>query len=121
MLDGISTGKFQFRTFSDNYHLVENGFQGTIYVRYCSEKTNKDNLALLQRLEALDIDKKLFRDLVRYSVNLPMNEIQELLEEGRIKQPIEGIYMQDLNDENLYQQGLGLVSDSVQSFNTYVF
>lgn len=121
MLDGISTGKFQFRTFSDNYHLVENGFQGTIYVRYCSEKTNKDNLILLQRLETLDIDKKLFRDLVRYSVNLPMNEIQELLKEGRIKQPIEGIYMQDLNDENLYQQGLGLVSDSMQSFNTYVF
>lgn len=121
MLDGMMHGEFQFRTLSDNYHLINNGFQGTIYVRYCSTKTGKDNISLLQRLASADVDKKLFKQLVRYSVNLPIREIQQLVEAGRVLQPIEGIFMQSLDDNTLYQAGLGLVADSVQSFNIYVF
>ncbi|MEE0999914.1 MAG: hypothetical protein UIH41_09655 [Treponemataceae bacterium] len=121
MLDGAMEGKFQFRTLSEKYHLINNGFQGTIYVRYCSPKTGKDNIDLLQRLFATDVDKKLFKQLVRYGVNLPLKEIQELFKAGRIVQPIEGIFMQSLDDDNLYQAGLGLVTDSIQSFSTYVF
>ena len=121
MLDGMSEGKFQFRTLSDKYHLIDNGFQGTIYVRYCSPRVGKDNLALLQRLASGDVDKKLFRQLGRYSVNLPMREIQELVKAGRVLQPIEGVFMQSLDDGTLYQAGLGLVADSVQSFSTYIF
>ena len=121
MLDGAMEGKFQFRTLSEKYHLINNGFQGTIYVRYCSPKTGKDNIDLLQRLFAADVDNKLFKQLVRYGVNLPLKEIQELFKAGRIVQPIEGIFMQSLDDDNLYQAGLGLVTDSIQSFSTYVF
>lgn len=121
MLDGAMEGKFQFRTLSEKYHLINNGFQGTIYVRYCSPKTGKDNISLLQRLFTADVDKKLFKQLGRYGVNLPLKEIQELFKAGRIVQPIEGIFMQSLDDDNLYQTGLGLVTDSIQSFNTYVF
>ena len=117
----MSEGKFQFRTLSDKYHLIDNGFQGTIYVRYCSPRVGKDNLALLQRFASGDVDKKLFRQLGRYSVNLPMREIQELVKAGRVLQPIEGVFMQSLDDGTLYQAGLGLVADSVQSFSTYIF
>ncbi len=121
MLDGISDGKFQFRTLSDKYHLIDSGFQGTVYVRYCSPRTGKDNLDLLQRLASADVDKRLFRQLGRYSVNLPTKEILELCKAGRVWQPVEGIFMQSLDDDNLYQPGLGLVADSVQSFSTYIF
>ena len=113
--------QFQFRTLSDNYHLIDNAYQGTVYVRYCSQRTGKDNLNLLTALEAGEIDKRLFRKLTRYTVNLPLKEIQELKKEERILEPVEGIYMQSLDDDTLYQAGLGLVADSVKSFATYIF
>ena len=113
--------KFQFRTLSDGYHLIDNAYQGTVYVRYRSPRTGKDNLSLLERLLSCDVDKKLFRKLGRYSVNLPLNEIRELEKAGRIEEPLEGIFVQSLDDENLYQAGLGFVADSVQSFATYIF
>ena len=111
----------QFRTISDNYHLIDNSFQGTVYVHYCSPKTGKDNLNLLNRLKSGDVDKHLFRKLGRYSVNLPKKEIEELVKAGRIEQPLEGVFMQSLDDEKLYQTELGFVADSVQSFATYIF
>lgn len=121
MLDERQAGKFQFRTLSDNYHLIDNAFQGTVYVHYCSPKTGKDNLSLLMTLKTGDVEKKIFRKLGRYSVNLPLKEIKELVKTGRLEEPIEGIFMQSLNDEKLYQAGLGFVADSVQSFGTYIF
>lgn len=121
MEEGKAEGKFQFRTLSDNYHLIDNAYQGTVYVRYCSPRTGKDNVNLLTELYAGDVDKRLFRKLSRYSVNLPKDEIAELVKEGRIKQPVEGVFMQSLDDDNLYQTGLGLVADSVKSFATYIF
>lgn len=121
MLEGRQDGKFQFRTLSDNYHLIDNAFQGTVYVHYCSPKTGKDNLSLLMTLKTGDVEKKIFRKLGRYSVNLPLKEIKELVKTGRLEEPIEGIFMQSLDDENLYQAGLGFVADSIQSFSTYIF
>ncbi|MBQ7611496.1 MAG: CRISPR-associated endonuclease Cas3'' [Spirochaetaceae bacterium] len=113
--------KFQFRTLSDKYHLIDNVYQGTVYVRYCSLRTGKNNISLLTALNAGEVDRQLFRKLARYSVNLPKKDITELLKEGRIIEPIEGVFMQSLDDEALYQAGLGLVADSVQSFATYIF
>lgn len=121
MLNGRHEAKFQFRTLSDNYHLIDNSFQGTVYVHYCSPKTGKDNLNLLNRLKSGDVDKHLFCKLGRYSVNLPKKEIEELVKAGRIEQPLEGVFMQSLDDEKLYQTGLGFIADSVQSFATYIF
>ena len=121
MLCGRHEAKFQFRTLSDNYHLIDNSFQGTVYVHYCSPKTGKDNLNLLNRLKSGDVDKHLFRKLGRYSVNLPKKEIEELVNAGRVEQPLEGVFMQSLDDEKLYQTGLGFIADSVQSFATYIF
>ena len=65
--------------------------------------------------------RKVVLELTRYSVNLPLKEIQELKKEGRILEPVEGIFMQSLDDDTLYQAGLGLVADSVKSFATYIW
>ena len=121
MLNGHKDGKFQFRTLSDHYHLIDNAFQGSVYVHYCSPKTGKDNMNFLYMLKSGDVSKLLFRKLGRYSVNLPIKEIEELIKAGRIERPLEGIFMQSLDDEQLYQPGLGLVADSIKSFATYVF
>lgn len=114
-------GCLQFRTLSDNYHLIDNSYQASVYVHYCSSRTGKDDINLLTALKAGDIDKPLFRKLTRYSVNLPLNEIKELVKEGRILEPLESVFMQSLDDDTLYQKGLGLVADSVKSFSTYIF
>lgn len=121
MLSGKNKVEFQFRTLSKNYHLINNDFQETIYIRYCSLRTGKNNASLIERLCSGDVDKKLFRQLSRYTVNLPLKEIQELEKSGRIVQPLEGVFVQSIEDDKLYQAGLGLVADSVQSFNTYIF
>lgn len=124
MIDNTREGKFQFRTLSDNYKLIDNSFQGTVYVHYKSEKSGKDNLDLLINLKNGEFSKGLFRKLTRFSVNLPLNEIKELVDEKRIEKiPSDygDIYMQTLDDKELYQNGLGLVADSIQSFETYIF
>lgn len=116
-------GQFQFRTLSDNYHLIDNSFQGTVYIYFKSEETGKNNLDMLELLRKGEITKGLMRKLNRYSVNLPLNEIKELVDSGRVIKPFADmdIFIQSLDDKNLYQNGLGLVADSLHSFETYIF
>lgn len=118
-VDGI----FQFRTLSDNYHLIDNSYQLSVIIRYKSPKTGKDNSVLINKLIAAGPDRKLLRALGRYSVNLPLKEISELVKKGRLIRPFDDadIYIQAPNDECLYQPGLGLVADSLESFGTYIF
>lgn len=116
-------GVFQFRTLSDNYHLIDNSYQLSVIIRYKSPKTGKDNSVLINKLIAAGPDRKLLRALGRYSVNLPLKEISELVKKGRLIRPFDDadIYIQAPNDESLYQPGLGLVADSLDSFGTYIF
>ena len=114
-------GCFMFRTLSDNYHLIDNAYQGTVYVRYCSPWTGKDNFSLLEQLRACDVSRSLFRKLGRYSVNLPLKDIRELVKENRIEEPMEGIFVQVRDDDALYQPGIGFVIDSARSYATYIF
>lgn len=118
-VDGI----FQFRTLSDNYHLIDNSYQLAVIIRYKSPKTGKDNSVLINKLIAAGPDRKLLRALGRYSVNLPLKEISELVKKGRLIRPFDdtNIYVQAPNDGSLYQPGLGLVADSLDSFGTYIF
>lgn len=114
---------FQFRTLSDAYHLIDSSYQGSVIIRYTSPKTGKSNAALIDKLIAARPDRKLLRALGKYSVNLPLKEITQLLEKGRLIQPFDDIavYVQNQTDRNLYQPGLGLVADSLESFGTYIF
>lgn len=113
--------QFQFRTLSDKYHLIDNSYQGTVYIRYISENHEIDNLQLLESLRKQEVSKTLFRKLSRFSVNIPLNEIRELLKEGRLEEPLEGVFVQAVDDENLYQPGLGFCADSLKSLSTYIF
>ena len=103
--------------------MIDNSFQGTVYIYFESEKTGKNNLDLLELLRKGEITKGLMRKLNRYSVNLPLNEIKELVDSGRVIKPFADmdIFIQALDDKNLYQNGLGLVADSLHSFETYIF
>lgn len=114
-------GCLQFRTLSDNYHLIDNAYQATVYVHYCSRRTGKDNSSLLEQLRSCDVSKSLFRKLGRYSVNLPLKDVQKLVKEKRIETPMEGVFVQVRDDEKLYQPGLGFVLDSVREYATYIF
>ena len=114
---------FQFRTLSDTYHLIDSSYQSSVIIRYTSPKTGKSNTALIDKLIADGPDRTVMRKLGRYSVNLPLKEITQLLQKGRLIQPFDDIdvYIQNQTDRNLYQPGLGLVADSLESFGTYIF
>ena len=114
---------FQFRTLSDAYHLIDSSYQGSVIIRYTSQKTGKSNAAFIDKLIADGPDRTVMRKLGRYSVNLPLKEITQLLQKGRLIQPFDDIavYVQNQTDRNLYQPGLGLVADSLESFGTYIF
>ena len=114
---------FQFRTLSDAYHLIDSSYQGSVIIRYTSQKTGKSNAAFIDKLIADGPDRTVMRKLGRYSVNLPLKEITQLLGKGRLIQPFDDIavYVQNQTDRNLYQPGLGLVADSLESFGTYIF
>ena len=114
---------FQFRTLSDTYHLIDSSYQSSVIIRYTSPKTGKSNTALIDKLIADGPDRTVMRKLGRYSVNLPLKEITQLLQKGRLIQPFDDIavYVQNQTDRNLYQPGLGLVADSLESFGTYIF
>lgn len=112
--------QFQFRSLSDRYHLIEKEYQAAVYVRYKSDKTGKDDKDLLQRLQAGEIDTMLFRKLSRYAVNLSLTDIRQLVNEGRVLQT-ENVFMQRLDDESLYKNGIGFAADSLPSFSTYVY
>lgn len=112
---------FQFRTLSDKYHLIDDTFQNQVFVRYVSKRTGTDNIGLIDQLVVGDLDKTLFRQLSRYSVSLPLREIEQLLKAGRIYQPMDGVYVQSPADSTLYQPGVGLMAESMQSFSTFIF
>ena len=121
MIDCKNKGNFEFRTLSDNYHLIENTYQQSVFVLYTSRFTGENNINLLQRLINGEINKELLNKLSLYSVNLPIKDVNTLVEQGRIICPVEGIYVQNISDTSLYERGLGVVMESKVTYATYVF
>lgn len=76
---------------------------------------------MLEQVKNGEITKGLMRKLARYSVDLPLNEIKKLVDEGRIIKTPNDIFIQSFDDKELYKNGLGLVADSMKSFETYIF
>jgi len=96
---------FQFRTFAEKFHMIDDKKQYSIIVWYKSEKSGKSNMQLIEQLKHPGPTKNLLRKLQRYIVNVPIYCFNKIREAGYIED-INGYWVQ--RDENLYKPGFGL-------------
>lgn len=107
---------FEFRSYSDNFHLIDDVMQRTILVYYKNEQKGLDSKDLIEQFKEQVLqgysDVKTMRKLQRFSVGVPEYRYRELLENHRI-QEIGGVGIQV--EENLYVVGKGLDFDCEMS------
>lgn len=93
---------FQFRTFSQNFNMIDDKKQMSIIVRY------KNNSTLIDQLKYVGASKELLRKLQRYIVNVPIYTFNRIKEANYIEE-VNGYWVQ--SDDNLYKPGLGLLAN----------
>lgn len=113
-------GTFQFRTLAEEFHLIDDSYQVPVFIRYMSPDGRTDNINLLETLRNHGIDKDTMHRLSRFSVNLPRKEVEVLVKDGRIEL-VDDCFLQAFDDISLYKPGLGLMADSIKSYDTYIF
>jgi len=97
-------GKWQFRTISERFNLIDNQGQKLLIVLY------KDASMLLDELEK-NFDYRVLRKLQRYSVNLHEKYHTQLTKQGGIKEIFPGFFVQQ--DALLYDETIGLDLDKL--------
>ena len=97
-----SSFDFQFKTFAENFNMIDDKKQMSIIVRY------KNSERLIEQLRFAGSSKELLRKLQRYIVNVPIYTFNKIREAGYIEE-INGYWVQ--SDDNLYKPGLGLLAN----------
>ncbi|WP_337873298.1 CRISPR-associated helicase Cas3' [Ignavibacterium sp.] len=93
---------FQFKTFAENFNMIDDKKQMSIIVRY------KNSESLINQLKIAGASKELLRKLQRYIVNIPIYLFNKIREANYIEYS-NGYWVQ--SDENLYKPGLGLLAN----------
>lgn len=107
--------KFQFRSFSQNFRMIDDQVQKGVVVFYENPLNNKRSSRLLvEELRKKGPDRKLYRKLQRFTVNLPQREFETIRQAGMVEE-IHGLYVQCC--DGLYKEGFGLLADKSQWCN----
>ncbi|MFA5518103.1 MAG: CRISPR-associated helicase Cas3' [Spirochaetota bacterium] len=110
--------KFQFRTFAQNFKLIDDQKQKGIIVWYKSERLNSQDL--IRELRVVGPDYKLLRRLQRFAVNVPVIIFNKLMEDGFISDiETHGYAVQERAE--LYRSGSGLIYDPEWDSGSLVF
>ena len=107
ILSSTSDFHFSFKTFAQNFNMIDSRKQFSIIVWYQSMITGKDSLSLIEQLK-YNPTKELLRKLQRYIVNVPENIFTNIKNADYVED-INGYWVQC--DENLYKPGLGLMGN----------
>ena len=105
--------KYQFREAAVVFKMVDDGYTIPVIVRY------GDNADLIENLMTLGPKRDIMRRLQRYSVNVPQNDLNLLLEKGFVEEIIiksnanikSGIFVQTLTSVYNDEFGLDLFRD----------
>jgi CRISPR-associated endonuclease/helicase Cas3 len=100
---------FQFRSFAQTFHLIDDLEQVGIIVWYRNE--HADSQTLIERLRSRGPDRWLIRKLQRFIVNVPKWCRDKLDQDGLIE-TLHGYSVQSC--PGLYRPGLGLLCDDVR-------
>ena len=106
-VDNASECKFQFRTFANNFKLINNEGQKAIIVNY--DGKFHSSCALIDLLRRKGPESWILRKLQRFSVNVPDRVAEALKNKGAIED-VRGYLVQQ--STALYRPGLGLLADS---------
>ncbi len=110
--------KFQFRTFSQAFKLIDDQKQKGIIIWYKGDKYDSKNL--IEKLRKTGPNHGLLRKLQRFTVNVPERIFNKLLEDGFINDSETFGYAVQFRDE-LYQTGTGLMYDPAWDSSSLVF
>lgn len=106
-IDNADECKFQFRTFANNFKLINNEGQKAILVNY--EGKFHSSCTLLDLLRRKGPESWILRKLQRFSVNVPDRVAEVLKNKGAIED-VRGYLVQQ--STAMYRPGLGLLADS---------
>ena len=101
--------EFQFRTFAENFHLIEEN-QQAIIVWYENPINKSNSYQLIDLLRKNGPDRAITRKLQRFTVNVPFRFHEYLRNRGYVEE-VAGYWVQNIS--GLYKSGLGLVLDEV--------
>jgi len=105
---------FQFRTYAQNFHLIDSEGQKSIVVWYENKKSKINSQELIATLRYAGPSKKMSRKLQRFIVNVPI----KMFERIQAMHYIESIYDYWIQcDPVLYKPGLGLLGND----NAWIF
>lgn len=111
--------KFQFRSFSQDFQMIDDQAQKGVVVFYENPLNNKRSSRLLvEELRKRGPDRDLYRKLQRFTVNLPQREFERIRQAGMVEE-IQGLYVQCC--DGLYKEGLGLLLEKSQWCNEPLF
>ena len=96
--------KFQFRTFSCDFNLIDNMKQKPVIVWFKSK--SHDSREIIEKLKRFGPNKSLLRQLQRFTVNIPYPVWQKLIGLGYIEE-VHGFSIQA--GDGLYKPKLGLI------------
>jgi len=103
--------KFQFRTFAQNFNLIDDKHQRGIVVWYKNEKTGKGSYELIDSLRKNGPSRKLTRKLQRFVVNVPLHVFNKMRENGYVEE-VSRYWVQ--SSSGIYTPGIGLITDDTQ-------
>ncbi|HPS58028.1 MAG TPA: CRISPR-associated endonuclease Cas3'' [Spirochaetota bacterium] len=110
--------KFQFRTFAQDFKLIDDQKQKGIIVCYKGERN--DSRELIEKLIKSGPDYNLLRKLQRFTVNVPERIFKNLMEDGFISDTETHGYAVQFRQE-LYRAGTGLMYDPAWDSSSLVF
>ncbi|MFA7094566.1 MAG: CRISPR-associated helicase Cas3' [Thermovirgaceae bacterium] len=96
--------KFQFRTFSRDFNLIDNTKQKPVIIWY--KGRTRDSREIIEELKKFGPNKSRLRKLQRFTVNIPYPLWQKLIGLGYIEE-VHGFSIQA--GDGLYKPGLGLI------------
>ncbi len=102
LVNNASDFEFQFRTYAENFNMIDNRKQMSIMVRY------KNSNILIDQLIHTGTSKELLRKLQRYIVNVPIYLFNKIREANYIED-VNGYWVQC--DDILYKPGIGLLAN----------
>lgn len=105
LVNGAQQGRFQFRTFSSQFKIIDDKKQVSIFVQY--ENSRNSGKDLINRLRREGPSRGLMSKLQRFAINIPRHVFTKLYKDGAIE-TVENFYI--LSD-CFYKNGLGVVID----------
>ena len=108
MKDSAQNFEFQFRSFAQNFRLINEEGQKSVIVRYKGK--NNDSNILIDRLKTEGPHRELMRKLQRFTVNIYDYHFKKLLENGGISNPSDykGYFVLT---PGAYKEGRGVVGE----------